>query len=44
MFGNSKGGFIGSSGFFLNGESDQMSFFVFQIVFAATCARLFQER
>lgn len=44
MFGSSKGEFIGSSGFFLNGESDQMSFFVFQIVFAATCARLFQER
>ncbi|RMA93974.1 ammonium transporter [Priestia megaterium] len=40
MFGSSKGGFIGSSGFFLNGESDQMSFFVFQIVFAATCATI----
>ncbi|TYR79553.1 ammonium transporter [Priestia megaterium] len=40
MFGNSKGGFIGSSGFFLNGQNDQMSFFVFQIVFAATCATI----
>lgn len=40
MFGDSSGGFIGTSGFFLNGQSDQMSFFVFQIVFAATCATI----
>ncbi|SEA87090.1 ammonium transporter, Amt family [Thalassobacillus cyri] len=40
MFGESLGGFIGSNGFLLNGHSDQIGFFVFQAVFAATCATI----
>ncbi|MFG6116580.1 ammonium transporter [Halobacillus sp. MO56] len=40
MFGDSLGGFIGSNGFLLNGHSDQIGFFVFQAVFAATCATI----
>ncbi|WP_270181586.1 ammonium transporter [Alkalihalobacillus sp. CinArs1] len=40
MFGESASGFIGSNGFFLAGQSDQIGFFVFQAVFAATCATI----
>ncbi|WP_028785145.1 ammonium transporter [Thalassobacillus devorans] len=40
MFGDSLGGFIGANGFLLNGHSDQIGFFVFQAVFAATCATI----
>ncbi|MEK4626991.1 MAG: ammonium transporter [Solibacillus sp.] len=39
MFGDSAGGFIGSSGFFLQGVDD-IAFFVFQAMFAATCATI----
>lgn len=39
MFGKSLGSLIGSDGFFLNGRSD-IDFFVFQAVFAATCATI----
>lgn len=39
MFGDSAGGFIGTSGFFLNGVED-IAFFVFQAMFAATCATI----
>ncbi|MCJ7987592.1 hypothetical protein MUB16_32940 [Priestia sp. OVL9] len=44
MFGSTKGGFIGSSGFFLNGESDQMSFLSFKLFSQQRALRLFQER
>ncbi|XBD02128.1 ammonium transporter [Pseudalkalibacillus hwajinpoensis] len=40
MFGSSAGGFIGSDGFFLIGQSENIGFFVFQAVFAATCATI----
>lgn len=40
MFGESLSGFIGSNGFLLNGHNDQVGFFVFQAVFAATCATI----
>ena len=39
MFGDSAGGFIGTSGFFLIGVED-IAFFVFQAMFAATCATI----
>ena len=39
MFGDSAGGFIGTSGFALNGVED-IAFFVFQAMFAATCATI----
>ena len=39
MFGDSAGGFIGTSGFFLTGVDD-IAFFVFQAMFAATCATI----
>lgn len=39
MFGESAGGFIGTSGFVLNGVDD-IAFFVFQAMFAATCATI----
>lgn len=39
MFGDSAGGFIGTSGFALAGDQD-VGFFVFQAVFAATCATI----
>jgi ammonium transporter, Amt family len=39
MFGDSAGGFIGTSGFLLNGVDD-IAFFVFQAMFAATCATI----
>ncbi len=39
MFGTSANGLIGTDGFFLSGDID-MSFFVFQAVFAATCATI----
>ena len=39
MFGDSAGGFIGTSGFILNGVDD-IAFFVFQAMFAATCATI----
>ena len=39
MFGDSVGGFIGFSGFALNGVED-IGFFVFQAMFAATCATI----
>ncbi|MFC7063618.1 ammonium transporter [Halobacillus seohaensis] len=40
MFGSSGGGFIGLDGFLLSGHEDQIGFFVFQAVFAATCATI----
>ncbi|WP_277674273.1 ammonium transporter [Piscibacillus halophilus] len=40
MFGNTLGGFVGTSGFFLQGQVDQIGFFVFQAMFAATCATI----
>lgn len=40
MFGSSAGGFIGTDGFLLAGKADQIGFFVFQAVFAATCATI----
>ncbi|WP_079477159.1 ammonium transporter [Halobacillus salinus] len=40
MFGTSGGGIIGIDGFFLAGQEDQIGFFVFQAVFAATCATI----
>ncbi|SIS57419.1 ammonium transporter [Salimicrobium flavidum] len=40
MFGTSGGGFIGTDGFMLTGHEDQIGFFVFQAVFAATCATI----
>ncbi|MFQ3545094.1 ammonium transporter [Halobacillus rhizosphaerae] len=40
MFGTSGGGIIGIDGFFLSGQEDQIGFFVFQAVFAATCATI----
>ncbi|MDQ0483478.1 ammonium transporter [Guptibacillus hwajinpoensis] len=40
MFGTSSGGFIGTNGFFLLGQSENIGFFVFQAVFAATCATI----
>ncbi|WP_209124945.1 ammonium transporter [Alkalihalobacillus sp. BA299] len=40
MFGTSAGGFIGTDGFFLYGYDSDMAFFVFQAVFAATCATI----
>ena len=39
MFGDTAGGFIGTSGFLLNGVDD-IGFFVFQAMFAATCATI----
>lgn len=39
MFGDSAGGFIGTSGFVLRGVED-IAFFVFQAMFAATCATI----
>jgi ammonium transporter, Amt family len=39
MFGDSAGGFIGTSGFLLQGVDD-IAFFVFQAMFAATCATI----
>ncbi|WP_420167094.1 ammonium transporter [Bacillus coahuilensis] len=39
MFGDSVGGFIGGSGYLLNGVED-VGFFLFQAVFAATCATI----
>ncbi|WP_332650257.1 ammonium transporter [Lysinibacillus sp. 54212] len=39
MFGDSAGGFIGTSGFALLGVDD-IGFFVFQAMFAATCATI----
>ncbi|WLR42914.1 ammonium transporter [Bacillus carboniphilus] len=40
MFGSSGGGFIGTDGFMLSGQSDNIWFYVFQAVFAATCATI----
>ncbi|QAS52508.1 ammonium transporter [Halobacillus litoralis] len=40
MFGTSGGGIIGIDGFLLSGQEDQIGFFVFQAVFAATCATI----
>ncbi|MGP4062672.1 ammonium transporter [Halobacillus sp. H74] len=40
MFGTSGGGIIGIDGFLLSGHEDQIGFFVFQAVFAATCATI----
>ncbi|MGR9047723.1 ammonium transporter [Halobacillus faecis] len=40
MFGTSGGGIIGMDGFLLSGQEDQIGFFVFQAVFAATCATI----
>ncbi|ELK46666.1 ammonium transporter [Bacillus sp. SB49] len=40
MFGTSGGGIIGTDGFLLSGQEDQIGFFVFQAVFAATCATI----
>ncbi|KMJ57851.1 ammonium transporter [Bacillus sp. LL01] len=40
MFGSSIGGFTGLDGFFLRGHEDQIGFFVFQAMFAATCATI----
>ncbi|MGP4070922.1 ammonium transporter [Piscibacillus sp. B03] len=40
MFGETLGGFIGTSGFLLTGQTDQIGFFVFQAMFAATCATI----
>ncbi|MYL35982.1 ammonium transporter [Pontibacillus yanchengensis] len=40
MFGSSAGGFIGTDGFMLTGYEDQVGFFAFQAVFAATCATI----
>ena len=39
MFGDSAGGFIGTSGFALQGVDD-IAFFVFQAMFVATCATI----
>lgn len=39
MFGDSAGGFIGTTGFALSGVED-VAFFVFQAMFAATCATI----
>jgi len=39
MFGDTAGGFIGTNGFLLNGRTD-VDFFVFQAMFAATCATI----
>ena len=39
MFGDTAGGFIGTSGFALQGVDD-IAFFVFQAMFAATCATI----
>ncbi|CAG9623473.1 ammonium transporter [Sutcliffiella rhizosphaerae] len=40
MFGSSGGGFLGLDGFFLTGHEDQIGFFIFQAMFAATCATI----
>ncbi|WP_339149601.1 MULTISPECIES: ammonium transporter [unclassified Sutcliffiella] len=40
MFGSSIAGFTGLDGFFLRGHEDQIGFFVFQAMFAATCATI----
>jgi Amt family ammonium transporter len=40
MFGTSAGGFIGTEGFFLSGSEGDIGFFVFQAMFAATCATI----
>ena len=39
MFGDSKAGLFGSKGFMLSGRED-LDFFVFQVMFAATCATI----
>ncbi|MCT6925116.1 ammonium transporter [Metasolibacillus sp.] len=39
MFGDTAGGFVGTSGFFLN-SVDDIGFFIFQAMFAATCATI----
>jgi Amt family ammonium transporter len=39
MFGDTAGGLIGTSGFMLSGRTD-VDFFVFQAMFAATCATI----
>lgn len=40
MFGTSANGIVGTDGFFLLGNEVDMAFFVFQAVFAATCATI----
>ncbi|WLR51529.1 ammonium transporter [Bacillus tianshenii] len=40
MFGNSAGGFLGTNGFLLSEHEDQVGFFAFQAMFAATCATI----
>nr|WP_124221488.1 ammonium transporter [Aquisalibacillus elongatus] len=40
MFGDTLFGLIGTSGFVLQGQTDQIGFFVFQAMFAATCATI----
>lgn len=40
MFGTSNYGLFGSSGYLLIGDLDSVGFFVFQAVFAATCATI----
>ncbi|MFE7063431.1 ammonium transporter [Sutcliffiella sp. NPDC057660] len=40
MFGSSAEGFIGTEGFFLSGREGDIGFFVFQAMFAATCATI----
>mgnify|MGYP005749142773 FL=1 len=40
MFGTSSYGIIGTDGFFLKGHESEIGFFVFQAMFAATCATI----
>ncbi|QFT88331.1 Ammonium transporter NrgA [Bacillus sp. THAF10] len=40
MFGSTISGFTGFDGFFLTGHEDKIGFFVFQAMFAATCATI----
>ncbi|WP_078381473.1 ammonium transporter [Sutcliffiella halmapala] len=40
MFGSSAGGIIGTEGFLLAGHEGEIGFFVFQAMFAATCATI----
>ncbi|WP_223700728.1 ammonium transporter [Sutcliffiella deserti] len=40
MFGSSAGGFLGTEGFMLSGHEGELGFFVFQAMFAATCATI----
>lgn len=40
MFGQSQGGLFGTDGFLLIGQTDQVGFFAFQAMFAATCATI----